>query len=93
MTQIARSPSSPITAVRVATLIITWLVVVFLAAPRLGLYYEALAAWYAVPPLGLVYAYCVAHRCRATGLLALVATLVAVLVIGFAIMIPKATAA
>lgn len=82
-----------ITAVRVATLIIIWLAVVFLAAPRLGLYYEALAAWYAVPPLGLVYAYCVAHRCRPTGLLALVATLVAVLVIGFAIMIPKATAA
>ena len=82
-----------ITAVRVATLIIIWLAVVFLAAPRLGLYYEALAAWYAVPPLGLVYAYCVAHRCRATGLLALVATLVAVLVIGFAMMIPKATAA
>jgi hypothetical protein len=93
MTQIVRSPSSPITAVRVATLIVIWLAVVFLAAPRLGLYYEALAAWYAVPPLGLVYAYCVAHRCRATGLLALGATLVAVLVIGFAIMIPKATAA
>lgn len=81
-----------ITAVRVATLIIIWLAVVFLAAPRLGLYYEALAAWYAVPPLGLVYAYCLAHRRRATGLLALVATLVAVLAIGFAIVIPKATA-
>jgi hypothetical protein len=92
VTQTARSRSSPITGVRVATLIIIWLAVVFLAAPRLGLYYEALAAWYAVPPLGLIYAYCVAHRRRATALLAVVATVVAVFVIGFAIVIPKATA-
>jgi hypothetical protein len=91
--QTARSRSSPITGVRVATLIIIiWLAVVFLAAPRLGLYYEALAAWYTVPPLGLIYTYCVSHRRRATALLAVVATVVAVLAIGFAIVIPKAAA-
>ncbi len=70
-----------------------WLAVVFLAAPRLGLYYEVIAAWYAVPPLGLIYAYCGSHRSRATAVLAVVATVVAVLVMVFAIMIPKATAA
>ncbi len=93
MTQTARSRSSPITGVRFANLIIIWLAVVFLAAPRLGLYYEALAAWYTVPPLGLIYTYCVSHRRRATVLLAVVATVVAVLAIGFAIVIPKAAAA
>jgi len=92
VTQTARSRSSPLTGVRVATLIIIWLAVVFLAAPRLGLYYEAIAAWYTVPPLGLIYASCVSHRRRATALLAVVATVVAVLAIGFAIVIPKATA-
>jgi len=50
------------------------------------------AATSTVAPLGLIYAYCVSHRGRATALLALVATIVAVLVIGFAIVIPKATA-
>ncbi len=93
MTQTARSRSSPITGVRVTTLIIIWLAVVSLAAPPLGLYYETLAAWYTVPLLGLIYAYCVSHRRRATALLAVVATVVAVLVIGFAIVIPKATTA
>ena len=92
MTQTAPSRSSPITGVRVTTLIIIWLAVVFLAAPSLGLYYEPLAALYTVPLLGLIYAYCVSHRRRATALLAVVATVVAVLVIGFAIVIPKATA-
>ena len=92
MTQTAPSRSSPITGVRVTTLIIIWLAVVFLAAPSLGLYYEPLAACYTVPLLGLTYAYCVSHRRRATALLAVVATVVAVLVIGFAIVIPKATA-
>ncbi len=75
------------------TLGIIWIAVVSLAAPPLGLYYETLAAWYSVPLLGLTYAYCVAHRRRATALLAVVATAVAVLVIGFAIVIPKATTA
>ena len=87
------SRSSPIPRVRVTTLIIIWLAVVSLAAPPLGLYYETLAAWYTVPLLGLIYACCVFHRRRATALLAVVATVVAVLVIGFAIVIPKATMA
>src|ERR1035437_3113549 len=87
------SRSSPMTGVRVATLIIIWLAVVSLAAPPFGLYYETLAAWYTVPLLGLTYAYCVSHRRRATALLAVVATVVAVLVIGFSIVIPKATTA
>jgi hypothetical protein len=87
------SRSSPITGVRVATLIIIWLAVVSLAAPPFGFYYETLAAWYTVPLLGLTYAYCVAHRRRATALPAVVATVVAVLVVGFAIVIPKATTA
>jgi len=93
MAQTARSRSSPITGVRVTTLIIIWLAVVSLAAAPLGLYYETLAAWYTVPLLGLTYAYCVSHRRRTTALLAVVATVVAVLVVGFAIVIPKATAA
>ena len=92
MTQTAPSRSSPITGARVTTLTMIWLAVVFLAAPFLGLYYEPLAALYTVPLLGLIYAYCVSHRRRATALLAVVATVVAVLVIGFAIVIPKATA-
>lgn len=92
MTRTVRSRSSPITGVRVTTLIIMSLAVVSLAAPPLGLYYEALAAWYTVPLLGLIYAYCVSHRHRAPALLAVVATVVAVLAIGFAIVIPKATA-
>jgi hypothetical protein len=79
------------TGARVATLSIIWLAVVSLAAPRFGLYYETLAAWYVVPLLGLTYAYCVAHRRRATALLAVAATVVAILVVGFAIVIPKAT--
>lgn len=72
---------------------IIWLAVVSLAAPPLGLYYETLAAWYTVPLLGLTYAYCVSHQRRATALLAVVATVVAVLVIGFSVVIPKATTA
>ena len=91
MTQTPK-PVVALTGVRVATLIIIWLAVVFLTAPRFGLYYEALAAWYAVPPLGLIYAYCVSHRRRATVLLAVVASVVAVVVMGFAILIPKSTA-
>jgi hypothetical protein len=87
------SRSSPITGVRVATVSVIWLAVVSLAAPLFGLYYETLAAWYTVPLLGLTYAYCVAHRRRATALLVVVATVVAVLIIGFAIVIPKATTA
>ena len=87
------SGTSPITGVRVATLGIIWIAAVSLAAPSLGLYYETLAAWYVVPLLGLTYAYCVAHRRRATALLAVVASVVAVVVLGFAIVIPKAMTA
>ena len=87
------SRSSPMTGVRVAILSIIWLAVVSLAAPPLGFYYETLAAWYTVPLLGLTYAYCVSHQRRATALLAVVATVVAVLVIGFSVVIPKATTA
>lgn len=93
MTRTARSRSSLITGVGVAALIIIWLAVVYLAAPPLGLYYETLAAWYTLPPLVLIYAYCASHRHRFTALLAVVATVVAVVVIGFAIVIPKATLA
>ena len=87
------SRSSPITGVRVVTLGIIWIAVVSLAAPSLGLYYETLAAWYTVPLLGLTYAYCVAHRGHTTALLAVVATVVAVLVLGSVMVIPKATTA
>ncbi len=84
---------SPVTGVRVVALIATWLVVVHLAAPYLGLYYEVRAAWYVVPPLVVIYAYCLSHRGRAAALVALVATVVAALAIGMAAVIPKATAA
>ena len=84
---------SPITAQRVAALIVVWLVVVSVAAPSLGLYYEARASLYLVPPLILIYAYCLSHRRRTAALLALVATLVVVLVIGLALVIPKAASA
>ena len=92
MSRAARRVSSPITGVRVTALIIVWLAAVSLAAPPLGLYYEALAAWYAMPLLGLIYAYCASHRHRATALLAVVATVAAACAIGFAIAIPRATA-
>ncbi len=92
MTQSAGSPSLPITGVRVTALIVIWLAVVYLAAsPRL--YYESLAALYIVPSLGLIYAYCLSHRSRTSAVLAVVATVVAVLIIGFAIVIPKGSAA
>jgi hypothetical protein len=84
---------SPVTGARVTALIVVWFVVVLLAAPSLHLYYEARAAGYVVPPLVLIYAYCLSHRRRATALLALVATVVAVLAIGLAAVIPKATSA
>lgn len=93
MTKTAQSQASAITGVRVTALIIVWLAVVYLAAPRLGVYYEALAVSYVVPTLGLIYSYCISHRGRATAYLAVVATVVAVVVIGFAVVIPKGSAA
>lgn len=91
-----RKPSSHaswITGRRVAALIAGWLVVASLAAPFLDLYYEARASLYLVPPLVLIYGYCLSHPRRATALLALIATLVAVLAIGFVLLIPKAASA
>lgn len=90
--QVPSAASSPITAVRMATLASAWVAIVVLAGPSLGLYYEALAAWAVVPPLGLIYAYFASHRSRAAARLAAVATVASVLVIGLAIVIPKATA-
>ncbi|MBI3748949.1 MAG: hypothetical protein HY262_08920 [Chloroflexi bacterium] len=91
-----RKPSaspSPLTGRRVATLIAGWLVVASLAAPALGLYYEARASLYLLAPLMLIYAYCFTHRRRATALLALIATVVVGLGIGLALVIPKAASA
>jgi hypothetical protein len=93
MAQTALPRSTPVTGVRVTTLIVSWIAVVYLVASPLGLYYETLAAWYTVPVLALVYAYCVSHRTRRTAVLAGVATVVAVFILGFAIVIPKASAA
>jgi branched-subunit amino acid transport protein AzlD len=76
---------------RVSTLIVAWLGFVYLAAPRLGLYYETLAAWYMIPSLVLVYVYCLSHQRRSTALLAVVASIVAVIVVGLAAVIPKAS--
>ena len=66
MTPTTRGRSTPVTGVRVTTLIVAWLAVIYLAAPRVGLYYETLAVLYTVPPLALVYAYCLSHPRRAT---------------------------
>jgi len=93
MTRTASRRPSSITGVRIVTLIIVWVAIVYVFAPQLGLYYEALAAWYMVPPLGLIYAYCASHRSAVTAVVAVVATLVAVLVIGVAMVIPKASVA
>lgn len=92
MSQSAQHRSSPLTGVRVTVLILAWLGVVLALAPRAGLYYEALAAWLALPPLGLVYAYCVSHPRRDSAVLAAAATAVAALVIALALLIPHAAA-
>ena len=93
MTQTIGGGSTPITGVRVTALIVVWLAAVYLAAPGFGLYYERLAVLYTLPPLALIYAYCLAHRSRATTILAVAATVVAVVLIGFAVVIPKGSAA
>ena len=93
MTQVTSDRSTPVTGVRVAILIVVWLAVIYLAAPRFGLYFETLAGLYTVPPLALVYAYCLSHQRRATATLAVAATVVAVFIIGFALVIPKGSAA
>ena len=102
MTRMAASPLSPrepdappasMTLRRVAALIACWLVIAWLAAPPLGLYYEGRASLYLVPPLLVAYGYCLSHRRRATALLALVSTVLVALAIGLAALIPKATPA
>ena len=91
--RVAESPLSPpqsdtsrpwLTAPRVLALIAGWLVVAFLAAQSLGLYFEAQASLYLLPPLVLVYGYYLSHPRRTTAVLALVATVVVVLAIGLA---------
>ena len=100
--RVAESPLSPhqsdasrswLTGPRVLALIAGWLMVAFVAAPSLGLYYEARASFYLLPPLVLVYGYCLSHPRRTTAVLALIATVVVVLAIGLAWVIPKATLA
>jgi len=81
-----------ITGLRVVVLVVAWLAFVYVMQPSLGAYYESLAAWYTLPSLGLVYAYCVSHRSRFTAMLAVVATLVVVLLIGLAAVLPKSRA-
>jgi hypothetical protein len=93
MAQATTGRSTLVTGVRVTTLFVTWLAVVYLVAPRIGLYYETLAVLYTVPPLALVYAYCLSHPRRATAILAVAATVVALFLIGFAVVIPKGSAA
>ena len=85
--------SSRVTGVRIALLSVLWIAVALLTAPGLGFYYEALAVWCTVPVLALTYLYCLWNRRRETAILAVVATAVAVLVIGFAIVFPKGSAA
>ena len=93
MTATAGIRTPRITGLRVAMLVIVWLAFVYVMAPSLGLYYERLAAWYALPSLGLTYAYCISHRSRSTTILAVLATIAVVLVIGFAAVFPKGSAA
>ncbi len=77
----------------VAMLVSVWLAFVYVMAPSLGLYYERLAAWYTLPPLGLVYAYCISHRRRSTAILAVVATIITLLLLGLSAVFPKGSAA
>ena len=81
-----------ITGLRVAVLVVAWLAFVYVMQPSLGVYYEALAAWYTLPSLGVVYAYCISHRSRSTAILAIVASIVVVLLIGSAALLPKGSA-
>jgi hypothetical protein len=73
-------------------LVVAWLAFVYVTQPSLGIYYESLAALYTLPSLGLVYAYCISHRSRSTVILAIVATIVVVLLVGLAAVIPKGSA-
>jgi uncharacterized membrane protein len=92
MTRTEAIGSSRVTGVRVATLSVLWVGVAYLAGSMLGIYYEALAALYTIPILLLAYAYCLSHRGRPTAVLAIVATIVVVLIIGASVLIPKGSA-
>lgn len=91
MTSTARTRTR-IAGLRIAVLVVAWLAFVYVIQPNLGAYYESLAAWYTLPPLGLVYAYCVSHRSRSTAILAIVATIFVILLIGSAAVFPKGSA-
>ncbi len=88
----AAKPRTRIAGFRIATLVIAWLAFVYVMQSSLGVYYESLTAWYTLPSLGLVYAYCVTHRSRWTAIVAVVATVVVLLLIGFAAVLPKGSA-
>ena len=85
------APRSWVTGPRILALIAGWLLVAFLAAPSLGLYYEARASLYLLPPLIFVYGYCLSHPRRTTATFALIVTFLVVLGIGVAWVIPKAS--
>ena len=91
MTSTARTRTR-ITGLRVAMLVVAWWAFVYVMQSSIGAYYEILAALYTLPSLGLVYAYCGTHRSRPTAILAVVATVVAVLLVGLAAVIPKGSA-
>jgi hypothetical protein len=93
MTATAGIRTPRITGLRAAVLVIVWLAFAYVVAPSFGLYYERLAAWYTLPSLGLVYAYCLSHRSRWAAILAVFVTIAGVLVIGFAAVFPKGSAA
>jgi len=77
---------------RVFVLIVAWLAFVFVMQPSLGAYYERLAAWYTLPPLGFMCAHCLSHPSRSTALLAVVCTVVVVVLMSFAAVFPKGSA-
>ena len=91
MTSTART-GTRLTGLRVAALVVAWVAFVYVMQSSIGAYYEVLAALYALPPLGLVYAYCGTHRSRSTAIFAIVATVVVALLIVFAAVIPKGSA-
>ncbi len=84
------APRSWLTGPRVLALTAGWLVVAFLTANSLGLYFEIQASLYLLPPLALLYGYCLSHRRRTTAVLALIATVVVVLAVGLAWVIRNA---
>jgi hypothetical protein len=70
-----------------------WIAIALLTAPSIGLYYGALAVWCTLPVLALTYIYCLSNRRRDTAILAVVATGLAITIIGFAMVFPTGSAA